>query len=126
MRKIFSVIPLVIMLAACGNSGSAKVPTYSDAAAVARAAGFTDCSADDNTLASDTVTCDRLNTGIDGISDDASVDWFKSVQARDQWKKLADVIALGGVILYGGNWAIECGNKAQCDYLAKRMGGTEG
>lgn len=129
MRRILLAIPFALMLAACGGGGGGNgvtAPRYSDAAAVAEAAGFADCSADDNTLASDAVSCDRLNAGIEGLSDDARVDWFKNDQARGQWKKLADSIALGGVILYGSNWAIECDTKAQCDYLAKRMGGIEG
>lgn len=120
---------ITLTMAACGNNGDAgkdsSNASFGDAMAVASKAGFVSCVDDSSTIASDAVRCDSLDTGIDGTSGGATVNWFKSDTARDQWKTIADGVSIG-VILYGSNWAIECNNKAQCDWLSKRIGGTEG
>lgn len=110
MRQILVAMAL-LSLAACGGSGGGT--SYSDAASIAKAAGFTNCSPDTNVISTDAVSCDE-----------GRVNWFKSTKAQDSWNSVAAAVGdVGGPILSGSGWAVECTSVASCNAAKAKLGG---
>jgi hypothetical protein len=112
MTKILLATVALLVLAGCGGSGG---KSYDDAQSVADAAGMSGCKPDTNVMSSDAVFCKE-----------GRANWFKSDNALSQWKQIADSVGVGGEILYGSNWAIECNTKSFCDSAKAKLGGTLG
>jgi hypothetical protein len=105
----FGLLPVA---AACGG-GSGTGHAYADAASVAKAAGFTNCTADPNVISTDAVSCDE-----------GRVNWFSSAKAQDSWSSVASAVgSLGGPILNGSRWAVECDTVSSCNAAKSKLGG---
>lgn len=111
-RRLVLSLALLFTVAACGGGDDG----YADAASVAKAAGFTSCTPDTNVISTDAVDCDE-----------GRVNWFKSGDAQDSWDQVADAVGdLGGPVLTGSGWAIECASMDTCRAAKAELGGKIG
>ena len=110
--KPAAVLLAALLVAGCGGHNAG----YPDARSVAKAAGCTQIKSESPEMfAADSVTC-RHGSHYE------TVQWFKDNQSYNQWASIAGIA--GGLIIHGGNWAIECDAKPDCDAMQQKIGGN--